>query len=275
MNNGWILRRTAGIIVAIAVAGACAAFAKDGPGKSRKSGQSNPAGAEPTAAVKNSTDSPEAIISNPTVVLLRDPAIHRELRLDEDQVHRVEAALAPAEQPLWVLRDLPAAQSAPRFRQLVNQVAGAIEPILTTDQSRRLDELVLQARGVAGLSVSTYVERLQLSPKQARQILQLVTSTQESVNKIQKEQSPTPSSVQSRVEKARQEERHKILAVLSEKQKQMLKSMVGEPFDFSQVRRLSSRAPDFANITRWINSQPLSIESLRGKVVALHFYAFG
>ena len=34
-------------------------------------------------------------------------------------------------------------------------------------------------------------------------------------------------------------------------------------------------APELGNVTRWINSQPLSFEGLRGQVVSLHFYAFG
>ena len=34
-------------------------------------------------------------------------------------------------------------------------------------------------------------------------------------------------------------------------------------------------APELAGITDWINSDPLTIESLRGKVVLVHFWTFG
>lgn len=34
-------------------------------------------------------------------------------------------------------------------------------------------------------------------------------------------------------------------------------------------------APELAGISRWINSQPLALENLRGKVVVLHFWTFG
>ncbi len=34
-------------------------------------------------------------------------------------------------------------------------------------------------------------------------------------------------------------------------------------------------APEFAGITAWINSQPLTMASLRGKVVLVHFWTFG
>ncbi|HEU4669182.1 MAG TPA: redoxin family protein [Dyella sp.] len=35
-----------------------------------------------------------------------------------------------------------------------------------------------------------------------------------------------------------------------------------------------ARAPDFTGVTRWINSPPLSIDGLRGKVVLVDFWTF-
>ena len=35
------------------------------------------------------------------------------------------------------------------------------------------------------------------------------------------------------------------------------------------------QAPEFTGITDWINSPPLTMDSLRGKVVLVHFWTFG
>jgi hypothetical protein len=35
------------------------------------------------------------------------------------------------------------------------------------------------------------------------------------------------------------------------------------------------KAPEFADIAAWINSQPLTMAKLKGKVVMVHFLAFG
>jgi hypothetical protein len=35
------------------------------------------------------------------------------------------------------------------------------------------------------------------------------------------------------------------------------------------------RAPELADITDWINSPPLKMSDLKGKVVVVHFMAFG
>jgi hypothetical protein len=34
-------------------------------------------------------------------------------------------------------------------------------------------------------------------------------------------------------------------------------------------------APEFADIAEWINSKPLTMAGLKGKVVVVHFMAFG
>jgi len=34
-------------------------------------------------------------------------------------------------------------------------------------------------------------------------------------------------------------------------------------------------APEFEDITAWVNSKPLTVKGLRGKVVVVHFMAFG
>jgi hypothetical protein len=35
------------------------------------------------------------------------------------------------------------------------------------------------------------------------------------------------------------------------------------------------KAPEFEDIAEWINSDPLTMKSLKGKVVVIHFMAFG
>lgn len=51
--------------------------------------------------------------------------------------------------------------------------------------------------------------------------------------------------------------------------------LVGPPFDVSQLGMVSFRAPDIASGGTWINSKPLTIKALKGKVVAVHFWTFG
>ena len=36
-----------------------------------------------------------------------------------------------------------------------------------------------------------------------------------------------------------------------------------------------TKAPEFEDISEWINSEPLTMKELKGKVVVVHFMAFG
>lgn len=39
--------------------------------------------------------------------------------------------------------------------------------------------------------------------------------------------------------------------------------------------RGNQKAPEFADIQEWVNSEPLTMAKLRGKVVVVHFLTFG
>ncbi|HEX3872043.1 MAG TPA: redoxin domain-containing protein [Pirellulales bacterium] len=51
--------------------------------------------------------------------------------------------------------------------------------------------------------------------------------------------------------------------------------LVGKPFDLGRVREVACAAPEMREIEGWLNTEPLTLKELRGKVVVVHFWAFG
>jgi hypothetical protein len=45
--------------------------------------------------------------------------------------------------------------------------------------------------------------------------------------------------------------------------------------DAGQPVAMKVPAPDFQDVTEWINSKPLTWDNLRGQVVVVHFWTFG
>jgi hypothetical protein len=42
-----------------------------------------------------------------------------------------------------------------------------------------------------------------------------------------------------------------------------------------QPAEMSIAAPEFKDVDEWINSKPLQVKDLRGKVIVVHFWTFG
>jgi peroxiredoxin len=63
--------------------------------------------------------------------------------------------------------------------------------------------------------------------------------------------------------------------VLQPEQATTFAAILGEPFDFAKVKPSPATAPEFESIDAWMNSSPVTMESLRGRVVVVHFFAFG
>jgi hypothetical protein len=43
----------------------------------------------------------------------------------------------------------------------------------------------------------------------------------------------------------------------------------------TQPAQFKTPAPEFNKVTEWLNSKPLKLSELKGKVIVVHFFAFG
>ena len=73
----------------------------------------------------------------------------------------------------------------------------------------------------------------------------------------------------------KQQELAAIEEELTDTQERRLGVLTGAPFDFSVVRRTYPLGPELSlDGVRWIQGESMELADLRGKVVAIHFYAF-
>jgi len=212
------------------------------------------------AAAESSMAEPPLPIPYPTTMLLRAQAVHRELGLNADQRRATETALTAVELPLWKLRDTPAEERNPAARGWLQWLQVRLSTILTPRQLERLDQLVVQALGARAVFEPRVAAALGVSPSQRQRVQAAFAALTRNANRI-------PA--------AQAEAMQGILAALTERQRQVLVQLMGSPFDFTSVPHVACQAPELTGVTEWINTSPLTLEQLRGKVVAVHFYAFG
>lgn len=232
-----------------------------------------------TVDSKAESDAPVEMPPNPTVYLLRDPAIHSELKVSASQKTALLELAAAANEPLWQLRDLPV-DSGPGvegWKQLTKGVSERVGPILTPAQRARLAQIVLQLQGVNALTNPTVARKLEMTDKQQEKIAKF----QENYNAALKELRVQAGSgkdlveLNRRAKKLQTELGQNFQAALTASQKSRWNTLVGKPFETSRLLPLSAMAPELRDVDTWVNGEAQTLKMLRGRVVVLHFYTFG
>ena len=194
-------------------------------------------------------------VPHPATMLLRSEPIQRELGLGVDQTAAVLEIVDGAELPLWRLRDLPPEERDRSAGLILDSLRAKLGRVLTIRQLGRLNELVLQARGVQAVFDSRVAGVVRVTDGQVERIRTILTAGFRETNSAEAERSAW--------------------AVLSVPQRQILASRVGRLLDLSAVPQIACKAPEIEGVTDWINSSPVTLASLHGKVVVVHYYAFG
>lgn len=236
---------------------------------------------KPAAKTESKAATDEALTEIPavpylTLALVRDPSVHAELGLKPKQVGDVQAAIAEVDESFWRLRDVPVKKCGAQLDSLLTTLRLRLKRDLAPAQIERLDQITLQARGWKALVSPEVSERLKFSSDQVsklKTVLADATKEREAVEKTITAQSAA-SQDQARV-KLRTTETKRFTDVLFTKQQSEYSSLLGKPFDLTRVMQVGCVAPELRDVTAWINSEPITLRQLRGKVVVVHFWAFG
>lgn len=220
---------------------------------------------------------PETIIPipHPMTILLRSKTVHRELGLSATETNEVENVVSEIDLPLWRLRDLPPQKRNEAAAPLINQLRNKLARILSDRQLERLNQLVWQARGIDVILEPQVALRLNLSPEQTGRIRTLLNISYNKITSLQNNAELNSETHRAAyLQKLQAETQRNILAVLNSYQQSIFSTLMGRPFDLSQVRSIACKAPEF-EIDTWLNSPPIKLSELKGKVAVVHFYAFG
>ena len=216
-------------------------------------------------------------IAEPYLLLLREKEVLDQLRLTNKQSEALEAINRKADGPLLKMRTRPAAEQQTQTNQLIAQTRTQVNELLSAKQRRRLGEIRLQVRGVKGVLLPGVAERLDLSRSQTRQIEKVLEETQEKLAalRVRIKDGESQDLINQQAIALRRREQMEILDQLERDQRNDFGRLLGRPINYSKMQRVSFWAPKIEGASDWINSEPLSLEQLRGKVVAIHFWAFG
>jgi peroxiredoxin len=217
-----------------------------------------------------------SLVPHRVLALLHAPEIHAELKLTARQVEELETLFAETDRIWFPARILNPAEQFPILDQLEQQVQEWMRRHATDVQQTRLRQLELQAQGTRMLLRDDLAQELKLSERQLRELVELAKATDAAQFELRQAVSrnePT-DQLQQDAQETQKLEHDALNSVLSVRQRQQLSRRLGDPFNVAQLTRTYPLAPEFVPVEQWINSEPLTLKELRGKVVVVHFYAF-
>ena len=210
--------------------------------------------------------------------MIRDDSVHQELELSEDQVRRVLAALEPIDGPWFRVRIRPLEERTKTIADLTGQLENSLRGILNADQRARLDQLQNQALGTRMIVRDKTARALGIGATAREELYEVFRKTDTSAASLQaklRSGDITSSDVSTELASLKEDEKKAFIDSLSNEQKRKLSSLTGKSFNFAGVKRMYPAAPELtADGATWLQGSDLTLEDLRGKVVALHFYAF-
>lgn len=204
----------------------------------------------------------------PLVRLIRDPQTVSELSLTPSQTKAIDDLLARVDSRLWRIRDYPINKVGEQGKTVVTEFENGLRKVLDERQQLRLKQITRQIQSWRGIA----------QPEMAREI----GLTKDQVGKLEsifeessKKQASMKASDAPALKQAQEQERELVAKVLDASQQMRLTELVGKPFDFGKLKHLWTKAPEFAATSEWLQSKPLKLSDQRGKVVVVHFFAFG
>jgi hypothetical protein len=217
-----------------------------------------------------------ASLADPYLVLLRDPVVQAELRLNGQQRQAIRALTDELDGAIWTLRNQGGEKATQLFQKLTATAESRMEQVLTAAQRKRLAQIRVSVYGLKALLRDDVAEKLDLSEQQRTQIRQVLEAaakpTEESPQPAQDGQPPVKPV---RSQPPANTPQAQITAILSRLQLDKVRDVLGPPVDASKMGYVKFKAPELDAKDGWLNSPPLTMSQLRGKVVAMHFWTFG
>jgi len=215
----------------------------------------------------------------PSLFLLREPAVWDDLALTESQISQLVELNESLDALMLGSRANKSQDEADEMtRKVMETTRAAIAKQFTKDQQMRLQQIKFRLKGISFVLLPDVAKELGLSEEQLESIHSTTTAADERVKKVfsNEFQGPEKQAESQRVMiAARKEEQAAIFEVLEDEQKRKLSMLVGEPFDSASLGAVAFKAPQLIDSGEWINTDGLELSDLRGKVVALHFFAYG
>ena len=174
------------------------------------------------------------------VGLVAHAAVHKELKLKDEQATALKQAVEEARKGFQAARQVKDDEARRKQNNGVNQkLRGVIAKTLDTEQRTRLLQIELQWSSGAWILRRTEVSKtLELTKDQRREIRDLAQKSQKTTKALRSSQNDdNRQEIQKKITAILAETREAALKLLTEEQQKKWRKALGEPFELPRRRR--------------------------------------
>ena len=229
-----------------------------------------------TPQFEEASRNPQELIPRYFLGLIHAPQVHTEIGLNPSQVKELESLFTKIDGRWFRARNLPQAEQLEQLLRLESEAHQWFESNTSKTQRDRLRQLELQAQDIRMLLRPELKKSLSMTTEQVDRMTELARATEDAKQQLQSavRKNENTESLKQAVTESIRVEKDGLQTVLKPEQLKTIDQILGAPFNTSQLQRIYPMAPELVPVRHWINSEPLTLRSQRGKVVLLHFYAF-
>ena len=180
------------------------------------------------------------------VNLLANPAVQKELKLDEAQVEKATKLATETREKMQGLRSqlegLQGQEAQTKRAELAkpinDEAMKTAHEFLKADQVKRLHQIELQQRGANALTDSAVAKKVGITDEQATKVKTILADSQTEMRDLFSAAGDDRQAAMAKIQTLRKETNTKVMALLTDDQKKTWKEMTGEPFELpAQPRR--------------------------------------
>jgi hypothetical protein len=177
--------------------------------------------------------------------LLGNPAVQKELKLDEEQVTKATKVATEAREKMMGMReqlqDLEPQERMAKSQELIKPINEAAlksaKEFLKPEQLTRFHQIELQQRGLQAFADPAIAKKLSITSEQETKFKSVMTDMQSEQREIQQSAGDDRQAAMQKMTALRKETLTKVMAMMTDDQKKTWKEMTGEPFTMPAPQR--------------------------------------
>jgi Spy/CpxP family protein refolding chaperone len=202
--------------------------------------------------------------------------VHKDLDLSAEQLKQLVAVNDRIDMPMWSMRNKTPQHLIKTVQESTAATKSQLASLLSKEQNERIEQIELWVLGMKSLLRNDVAAKMKLEPQQRTEIRDVITTAQQGMVDLRKQLNAggDADELNKQFRKLQVDQQQDTIALLTPEQKQEWVALLGKRIDLTKLGRIRFKAPELQSGAGWVNSEPLTMEQLKGKVVALHFYAF-